>query len=394
MATTPLNQGNQIEGRAPEVGNQDSQPLAGLGYEAEKPWLKTFFVNLKEVINPPNQPPLVVTSRPLDLKEISDANNPDSHLARLIQCDEVETPWYKSLVQNIKDLIHPPKLPPVQLSSKPVAVKDIWGLTRGHEKNAGLASFVIHVTVVALAFTLGTNRQVQQAVKNTVSIVAPDLAEYMPKAPVKQQTMGGGGGGGDRSPLPASKGKLPRIAPKQFTPPMAVVNNPNPKLIMEPTLVIQPDAQLPQVNLPNYGDPFGKMGPPSNGPGSGGGIGSGSGGGVGSGSGPGFGPGSGGGVGGGFYRIGGGVSAPTLVYKVEPEYSEEARKAKFQGTVVLSVIVDDKGLPRDLKVLRPLGLGLDEKAIEAVMKWRFKPGFKDGRPVAVAAVIEVNFRLL
>jgi len=251
---------------------------------------------------------------------------------------------------------------------------------------------LIHALAVVLLFTLGSNRHVQQAVRKTVSLVAPDLAAYVPKAAVKPQ--GGGGGGGDRSPLPASKGKLPRIAPRQFTPPMAVVNNPNPKLIMEPTLVIQPDAQLPNVNLPNYGDPFGKIGPPSNGPGSGGGIGSGSGGGVGPGSGPGFGPGSGGGVGGGVYKIGGGVSAPTLIYKVEPEYSEEARKAKFSGTVILTVIVDDKGLPRELKVIRPLGLGLDEKAIEAVMKWRFKPGFKDGRPVAVAAVIEVNFRLL
>ena len=98
--------------------------------------------------------------------------------------------------------------------------------------------------------------------------------------------------------------------------------------------------------------------------------------------------------GGGVYRIGGGVSAPQLVFKVEPEYSEEARKAKFQGTVVLYVVVDEKGQPRDLKVVRPLGLGLDQKAIEAVQKWRFKPGLKDGRPVSVSAQIEVNFRLL
>ena len=86
--------------------------------------------------------------------------------------------------------------------------------------------------------------------------------------------MGGGGGGGDRSPLPASKGRLPKLAARQFTPPMAVVNNPNPKLIMEPTLVIPPDVNLPNVNMAQYGDPLGKIGPPSNGPGSGGGIGS------------------------------------------------------------------------------------------------------------------------
>jgi len=173
-----------------------------------------------------------------------------------------------------------------------------------------------------------------------------------------------------------------------------VVNNPNPKLIMEPTLVIPPDVTLPNVNMPMYGDPLAKIGPPSNGPGSGGGIGSGSGGGVGSGRGPGFGPGEGGGVGGGVFRVGGGVSAPQLVYKVEPEYSEEARKAKYQGTVVLQIVVSSDGKAENLKVVRSLGLGLDEKAMEAVRKWKFRPGYKDGKAVAVLATIEVNFRLL
>jgi len=92
--------------------------------------------------------------------------------------------------------------------------------------------------------------------------------------------------------------------------------------------------------------------------------------------------------------VGGGVSAPVPLYKVEPEYSEEARKAKYQGTVILSIVIDEQGRPRDLKVIRPLGLGLDEKAIEAVSKWRFRPGYKDGKPVAVLATVEVNFRLL
>lgn len=163
---------------------------------------------------------------------------------------------------------------------------------------------------------------------------------------------------------------------------------------MDPTIVAPPDVNLPNVNMAQYGDPLGKYGPASNGPGSGGGIGSGSGGGVGSGRGPGFGPGEGGGYGGGAYRIGGGVSPPAVVFKVEPEYSEEARKAKFQGSVLLSIIVDASGKPRDVRVTRTCGLGLDEKAVEAVMKWRFRPGLKDGKPVPVVATVEVNFRLL
>jgi TonB family protein len=83
-----------------------------------------------------------------------------------------------------------------------------------------------------------------------------------------------------------------------------------------------------------------------------------------------------------------------VLHKVEPEYSEEARKAKWQGTVVLELVVDANGHPRDLRVMRALGLGLDQKAIEAVEKWTFKPGMKDGKPVPVIATIEVNFRLL
>jgi TonB family protein len=92
--------------------------------------------------------------------------------------------------------------------------------------------------------------------------------------------------------------------------------------------------------------------------------------------------------------VGGGVTAPALLYKVEPEYSEEARKAKYQGVVVLYVEVDPSGKAVNPRVVRSLGLGLDEKAIEAVRKWKFRPGYKDGKAVTVAATIEVNFRLL
>ena len=85
---------------------------------------------------------------------------------------------------------------------------------------------------------------------------------------------------------------------------------------------------------------------------------------------------------------------PSIIHKVEPEYSEEARKAKWQGAVMLSIVVDEKGVPQEIKVVHSLGLGLDQKAIEAVQKWRFKPGLKDGKAVPVSANIEVNFRLL
>jgi len=316
----------------------------------------------------------------------------DDHLARLYS-PTLEEPWFRSLIRNIRETLNPPQLPPLQVTSKPVAVKDIWGLY-GKDKKSNVMSLAIHATVITLLFTVFSSKAVQNTVKQAVTSISIDIAPYQPKMAPQNQKMQGGGGGGDRSPTPASKGRLPKPSMKQFTPPMAVVNNPNPKLLMDPTIIAPPDTPLPNVNMPVWGDPLAKIGPLSNRPGSGGGIGSGSGGGVGSGKGGGFGPGEGGGVGGGVFKVGGGVSAPQVLYKVDPEYSEEARKAKYSGTVVLQLIVDSSGKARDIKVVRSLGLGLDEKAIEAVNKWKFRPGVKNGQPVAVMATIEVNFRLL
>ncbi|HLH17888.1 MAG TPA: hypothetical protein VKX45_11735, partial [Bryobacteraceae bacterium] len=281
------------------------------------------------------------------MADLSQPNTPfydaDDHLSRLLIDDKVEAPWYKNFVQNIKELINPPKLPPLEVTSQPVPVKDIWGLY-GRKKESFLMSTVVQFAIVGLLIWAFSTKAVQQQVKQVATLIMPtDIQPYQPKMAPKKQTMGGGGGGGDRSPLPASKGRLPKVSLRQFTPPMAVVNNPNPKLTMEPSIIAPPDVNLPQVNMAQYGDPLAKIGPPSNGPGSGGGIGSGSGGGVGSGKGGGFGPGEGGGVGGGVFRVGGGVSAPQLLFKVEPEYSEEARKAKYQGTVLLYIEVDPSG---------------------------------------------------
>ena len=325
-------------------------------------------------------------NRPPDA--LAAVDHSDLHLERLLT---PEISWPKQFVTNLKEFFRPVELPPLELTSKPVAVKDIWGQSAGNERTAGLSSLMVHGGVVGLLFLIGSNETVQKVVKEVVHLQAPDLAPY--QAAPKKQSMGGGGGGGNLSPLDASKGKLPKIA-KQFVPPSAVVLNENPKLIMEPSIEAPPNAVLPMVALNTLGDPMGLGRIPSNGPGSGAGIGSGKGGGVGSGSGRGVGPGSGGGIGGGAYRIGGGVSAPAVLAKVEPEYSEEARKAKFQGTVMLYIEVDENGKPKNLRVVRALGLGLDEKAIEAVSRWKFRPGFKDGKAVTVAATVEVNFRLL
>src|SRR5579872_2648106 len=186
------------------------------------------------------------------------ANNSDDHLARL-WIPDVEEPWYRSFIQNLKDLINPPKLPPLEVTSKPVAVKDIWGLY-GRQKKSFMMSTGFQIGVVALVFIAFSTPVVQEKAKEVATLILPFDATPPPMAAPKKDMMHGGGGGGDRSPLPASKGRLPKLAPRQFTPPAAVINNPNPKLAMEPTILVPPDVQLPNVNMAQYGDPLSKFG--------------------------------------------------------------------------------------------------------------------------------------
>ncbi len=258
-------------------------------------------------------------------------------------------------------------------------------------KGSFVISFLLNTLFVTAAIGIGTwTWENKQEIKRVITGESIEISPYV--LPPAKDAAGGGGGGGDRDKLEASKGALPKLSREQLAPPVVVVRNDNPKLVVDPTVVVPPEIKLPQIG--NLGDPMSKViGPASNGTGSGGGIGSGSGGGVGSGRGPGVGPGWGGGIGGGAYRVGGGVSAPRGIYTPDPEYSEEARKAKWQGTVVLWVVIGPDGRPRDIRVQRSLGMGLDEKAVEAVRTWKFEPAKKDGQPVAVQVNIEVNFRL-
>lgn len=249
-------------------------------------------------------------------------------------------------------------------------------------------SLIIHVGAIALLFAAGSSLRPREALRKGADLFAPVLL-----SPV---TAKGGGGGGDRSSLPPSQGRLPRARLVQYTPPAAVAHNPNPRLIEEPSIVVAEGVALPNADVPQYGDPRALPGPPSNGGGWGGGIGTGCCGGVGPGDGRGYGPGKGDGTGGdGVYRAGtGGVTMPKVLYKLEPEFSEDARRAKHQGVVRLMAVVGVDGMAREIRVVGSLGMGLDEKAMEAVQQWRFLPGTRNGKPVAVMAAIEVSFRLL
>jgi len=285
-----------------------------------------------------------------------------------------------SLWSNVRDVFFPVKLPPLVLESKPIAVID--RMATKQDPRATAASFAFYALLILLIGWLIHKKVQFSAPVKTATLT--QLTPPPPQAPPKADVMGGGGG--QKGPTPVTKGELPKFADMQITPPKAPPMI-EPKIKMpDPTIEVQKDLKMANAPMPNLGMP--------NSPLLGTSMGNGNGTGIGSGSGTGLGPGSGGNYGGGVKHIGGGVSAPVVIYQVEPEFSEEARKAKAAGNVLVNLWVDEQGRPQHVRVLRGVGMGLDEKAIEAVQKWRFKPGMKGGQAVNVRAQIEVNFRLL
>jgi len=254
-----------------------------------------------------------------------------------------------------------------------------FGTYQVHPENFALSLFG-HIALVALLLwvlhmTGLVGPKVTNIQQNVIMVGPPPELYHIGKGGQNA------GGGGDASKLQASKGTPPKAAKIQIVPPQVLPPQQS-KLQVEPTVIA--DLKIPQSN--QMGDPLSKLLTPSNGSGVGGGIGNGSGGGVGSGRGPGVGPGV-------FRCCGSGVSAPRPLETPEPEFSEEARKAKYQGVVVLEIIVGADGRVRNPRVVRSLGMGLDEKAREKVLTWKFAPATKDGRPVAVEMNIEVSFNL-
>jgi periplasmic protein TonB len=250
------------------------------------------------------------------------------------------------------------------------------------------ASVTLHAVMllfVGLGFVMvkSTARVVDSTVKG-VTLIDPYIW------PVGSSANHGGGAGGAADRIGASKGEAPRFASEQLSPPAVVLQDHNPRLPVEATVIGPPGLNLPKNS--QTGDPLSSLLSPSNGVGVGG-VGSAAGDGVGPGHGPGSGPGAGGGSGASYYTPGTGVTAPRAIYSPEPEYSDEARAVKHQGVVILSVVIGADGRPAHLRVARSLGMGLDEKAMEAVRTWRFEPGRKDGHPVAVLISVEVDFHL-
>ncbi|HKN20309.1 MAG TPA: energy transducer TonB [Terracidiphilus sp.] len=300
-----------------------------------------------------------------------------------------EKPVWVDLWENVRDVFFPVKLPPLQLTSTPIPVPDRMAV-KPNPWAIGISTTVNLTILLIVLFFVG--KKVIETVKQQALNVNIDISDY--NAPKSDTKAGGGGGGGDRSPVDANKGKLPVKAPDPVTPPTPVTIE-HPKLPEPPAINVQKDIQLPDNNMPLIGlhnSPNVTMA--SAGQGNGAGMGTGSGGGLGSGYGNGYGPGYGGNTGGGVYQVGGRISAPVPIFQPEAEFSDEARRAKYQGVCIIALIVDAQGNPQNVHVIRTLGMGLDEKAMEAVRKYKFKPALKDGKtPVPTMITVEVDFHL-
>lgn len=330
-------------------------------------------------ITDPSQTPVSETSETENLSRHNMANGP-----QLGSPDELKPMGpFTSLVQNFRDAFFPEKLPPLVLESQPVAVANPMDFKRDPKSTA--VAVGMHILIFLLIFWI-SSRVIKKVVasKPKVADINFDVPPPQPVLKVPSpKPMGGGGGAHDIAPV--TQGRLPKFSPTPIVPP----SNPpkiEPKLTVDPAINVQTNLHMTNNNMPNLGIPNA----PNVGVNS---LGNGSGGGLGSGRGNGLGPGSGGNTGGGTYQVGGDVSAPQLVYQVDPEFSEEARKAKFQGEVLVHLIVDATGRPTQVRVIRPVGMGLDEKAREAVAQYKFKPARKGGQPVPVELNVAVNFQI-
>jgi periplasmic protein TonB len=262
------------------------------------------------------------------------------------------------------------------------------------DRKSNVVSFILHALIVAAVLWWGMT--VHPHVIETATVVTPlHFTLYAPPPPPPEvmpvaKVQGGGGGGGAHQLIEPPRGHVPKVARIQTLPPQIVRIN-NPKLAVEPTMQVNIPASSPMPNLGMQQSP--QIALASQGSGSGSGFGHGLGGGIGASNGAGVGTGTGGGYGGGVMSVGGGVSAPTLIHSVEPEFTAQARQANYQGTVSIQLIVDSQGNPQDVRVTHHLGMGLDEKAIEAVRQYRFRPAMYQGHPVAVQMIVEVDFHL-
>jgi len=266
---------------------------------------------------------------------------------------------------------------------------------RGRLPRAQGVSIVLHASVIMLLLIPALAPfDLRPPAPRPYTVFSGSLAELeaiWKKASVRAQ---GGGGSGNHQPEPAGAGKRADFNMIPLAPPRR--NLDDAALQVPPAIAGAPNTLAPDVRFLEFGDPFSKKPGDSQGPGRGGSFGDGDGNGQGPGRGDGTGPGNDWGYGGGDPRIGvAGRDAgmPVCAYCPNPTFSDEAIKVKYQGSVLLRLVVTADGRPTNLSILRTAGFGLDERAIEAVRTWRFQPARDRGGNVVAAWVnIEVSFR--
>jgi len=293
--------------------------------------------------------------------------------------------WFASFWENVRDTVAPRKLPPLQVTSKPIAVPEIWTPNKQFTKVQAL-SLAFHVLVIVLIILPLLPEFMSPPIQANAMTVTPlNVSPYL--AHLKMGNKRAGGGGGRMGTAPATRGRLPKFSMNQLTPP-EVKPPEHAKLQVEPSVIVPPNIHMPTPNLPNNGDPIANLVNDSMGNGSGTGIGSGNGGGVG--------PGQQYGTGGGYPEAGeNGYGKPDCLYCPTPQYSDAGFKLKIQGIVVIDAIIGPDGRAFNVHVSKGLGYGLDEQAVHSVRDiWRFKPSIgPDGRPAGVHMLIEVDFHL-
>ncbi len=303
----------------------------------------------------------------------------------------------KDILSNLKDLF---KFHPVKFAGNAPMAQPLWV----RDKNMGpsqIVSFAVHgglALLLIIPFASQITRNPILKIEGS-SIFAPpaDYLRSLTFAPNPGPKSGGGGSGGENNPIPETMGQAPKFSELPQIVPPSIMRNQNAILIVPPTLDGPEDIRIKSPDINVWGDPSKHDQTNSGGPGCCAGMGSHRGTGDGDGiDGAGLGPGRIGGFGNGPFRPGSenGVTYPVCQYCPRPDYSEEARKVKYSGSVMLNAVVLPNGRTGKIEIVSSPGMGLDEKAVEAVSGWRFKPGAgPNGKPVATIIAIEVVFQL-